>query len=80
MANTETKQTFGLETIEVIHEALKTTEEFLNGLPSAVDIVHYSLKVSIDGCTVGIVEIQDDFPTFIANGDWNGYQVIGMGE
>jgi hypothetical protein len=80
MANTETKQTFGLETIEAIRVALKTTEDFLNGLPDVVDIVHYSLKVSIDGFTVGIVIIEDDFATFIANGDWNGYQVMGMGE
>jgi hypothetical protein len=80
MANTETKQTFGLETIEAIYEALKATEKFLSEMPDIAVLDDYSLKVAIDGFTVGRVEIQDDFATFIANGDWNGYQVIGMGE
>jgi hypothetical protein len=80
MANTEIPQSFGLETIEAIHEALKATEKFLNEMPDCAVLEEYSLKVFIDGCTVGRVVIQDDFATFIANGDWNGYQVIGMGE
>lgn len=69
----------GVESAEEILNALRATDKFLSDIPETADVVGYRLEVHIDGMKIGYVEIWDDIPNFIPNGDWFGTEVERMG-
>lgn len=75
----EMPQAFGIDTLETAVANIKAVQTFLDALDGEA-MAAVSVTLYIDGCTVGVVEVQDDFPVFVANADWAGYVPRPMGE
>jgi hypothetical protein len=73
----EMPQAFGIDTLELAVQNIKAVQALLDTINGDAEI---TATLYIDGCTVGVVEVQDGFPVFVANADWAGYVPRPMGE
>jgi hypothetical protein len=73
--------TMGAESLEQALKAVTECERAHGELDKIDGGVKVDLTVtlSIDGCTVGRVELVDDFYMFVPNADWFGGNVEKMG-
>lgn len=82
MSSSELPQSMGAESLELAVKALTACERFHNELDKLDGgSVNVALNVTlfVDGCTVGRVEMVDDFYMFVPNADWFGGNVERMG-
>jgi hypothetical protein len=75
-------QSMGAESLELALKAVTAFERAHNELDK-IDGGHIQATLTatlhIDGCTIGRVEMQDDFYQFVPNADWFGGDVERMG-
>ena len=79
MDRTTMPQSFSEETLAMALDGVRSVQTTLDFAPHGADL-DLSMTLFIDGCTIGVIEVQDGFPVFVPNADWSGYVPRPMGD